>query len=221
MRNSAKEVLSSFPIPVRFAGFQSDTLRLANAGWELSVREGRSDIWGEHQLQLAMTHRGVNQYVISHPIRIENRELYRAVSEPGFYATYVSGLCFEIMAMAPTIQFHRVPTSFGTHVSRFSDLFQPIDASPQLAEFEDMKDFRFFRTANPSVKDIIVLPEMVPDLLAKVLEAQGPMMDEIKKRERSRENLEQYRAAVAAHDLPRIKPAHEVQLQLVTLSGVA
>jgi hypothetical protein len=209
--NSAKELLLSLPIKVRFAGFTGDTLSLAKSGWDLSMREGHSYATADYELQLAMRHEGAKLYGITHPLRIPHEHLYSVMGDQMAYAKFVALQEFEIQAIAPGIQFMRIPVRGE---SSWANGFAPIDASPQWSEAEDIS-----RKANPNLKDIVVLPEMVPDLLAKVLEAQGPAMEEIRKRERSRENMAAYREGMFLGGTPQLKPAHQVQLQLVTLTA--
>lgn len=206
-----KELLYSLPIKVIFAGFQSDTLALARAGWDLSMRQGHSVCTAEYELQLALRHDGAKLYAISHQIRIPHEQLYACMSNRENFHVFVSNQIFHIQAVAPGIQFHCIPMTTGLG---FKESFRPVDPFPQERETIDLRDFKFFKVGNPSLKEIVVDPEQVPELLELVLKAQGPTMQEIKRREQSRANT-----AWVRENMGSTKPAHQVQAQIITLAS--
>lgn len=94
--------------------------------------------------------------------------------------------------------------------------FMPISSIPEeRTQEESIRDFKFFKVANNSVKDLIVLPEQVPDLLDAILKVQKPTQQEIKKRIESRVNFKAYRDG----EMFSAKPSHTVQAQIITLTG--
>jgi hypothetical protein len=220
MLNSAeqlsKEILHSLPIPVRFFGFDSDTLKLAAAGWGLSMRQMTLAHWGGMELQLAMQigEKGSNaMYALSAPIQVEVGRLHSALANRHAYVEFLAHLGFEIQYMAPNFQFRIIPTVSRTGVNAFLNSWEPIDAIPQIRDEEiNMADFKFFKVANPKLQDIIVSPEQVPELMNMVLKAQEISLKSIRAREKSRENLQRFR-----EDMMDVKPARNVQAQIITL----
>jgi hypothetical protein len=208
MQSLEREILHSLPIDVVFAGFKGNTLSLARAGWDLSMRQ-QSNLWGAYEMQLVMRHDGARLYALSSPIELEYGRLGSCLNDPVRYAELLSQLHFSIACIAPQIEFHVMPV----RGNMFASEFKAIDPFPQeRTEKISVKDFKFFKVANPSIKDIIVSPDQVPELLDMVLKAQKETISKVKARERSRENMHAYRD---------VKPAHQVQAQLITLAGVA
>lgn len=70
---------------------------------------------------------------------------------------------------------------------------------------------KFFKVANATAKDLIVHPDQVPELLEVILKCQAGTQKDIRKRDQSRSNYEKY----GEHG---VKPAHEVQAQIITLA---
>lgn len=213
-QNSAKELLYSIPVRVSFAGFESDTLRLAQGGWDLSMNQQLDPLEGGCFLQLALRHEGAKLYGLSDKLRIKYHQMMGATLDRVVYAQYLSSMEFRILHVAPGIQFMVVPVQMASGMS-LRDQFLPIDAvCSERVEQQDMRSFKFFKTFTPNLKDIVVAPHLVPELLDMVMKAQGPTLEEIKARGRSRENTRWVR-----DQLTGVKPAHEVQAQIITLAG--
>lgn len=210
-QNSAKEILHSLPIDVAFAGFRGNTLSLAQAGWDLSMDQ-RHDRYGEYTMRLAMRHSGAKLYALSQMIRLPYGRIGAATSSMHEYAQLLASMYFVIEHVAPEFQFHVMPVQ---SVGSFSRGFQAIDPFPQeRVERESIRDFKFFKVSNPELKDIIVDPSQVPELLGMVLRAQEKTMKEVRSRERSRENTQRVR-----ENMSGTKPAHHVQAQIITLAS--
>lgn len=210
-----KQILFSLPIKVWFAGFESDTLQLARSGWELSMRQMNMATSAGHSLQLAMKlgERNYAIYALSRQIDVGWAELQNALQGYAAYSEFLMRLRFEIQCIGPSIKMQVMPAAAFSR-SAFLNEWQPIDPVPQeRTESIDLAEFQFFKTGKPDLKDIVVIPEMVPELMELVLKAQAPMLDEIKRREQSRRNFEQY------GDLFAAKPARTVQAQIITLAG--
>lgn len=211
--NSAKELLHSLPVEVEFAGFRSNTLRLAQSGWDLSMEQQMNPRFYGPSLRLAMRHTGAKLYAISNEVVVDYGRLSGSLQNPVAYAEYLSHVCFSIACVALDIRFAvRGEQAYG---GTFASRFQAIDPFPQERIVEEsIHDFKFFKVANPSIKDIIVSPDQVPELLEMVLRAQAPGQREIRARERSRKNMQAYREGFNS-----TKPAHSVQAQIITLAS--
>jgi hypothetical protein len=156
----------SIPARVHFAGWESDTYRLQQAGWQLSAQE---DI-AYGSFQIAMKHeqfgiRGLSQRV---PYEYMNQR-----HSPG----YDFGLPDIPVALASS--FHS--QVIGTDFSKFS----PIDAVPQFEErkIQSMDDLRIFAPNLVRTQEIIVPDYDVDQLLNMILEKQQPAREAHFKRE--------------------------------------
>lgn len=205
--DGASNLVRSLPVRVRFAGFESDTLTLARAGWDLSMKQGYGFRSG-YEMQLVMRHGDKNKaiYCMSHPLNLDYGAPGRAFSDAMYYAKLMSEIGFDIAYAHSDISFrHMVPMSTASFLR---DSFMPIDPRPQEVE-ESIKDFKFFKVAKPTVKDLIVAPEDVPELLNLVMKAQAPMLEKVRARERSRKNFEEH----------ILQPRHSVEAQIITLGA--
>jgi hypothetical protein len=216
-QQSLEKVLPySLPIKVRFAGFQSNTLALAEAGWDLSLRQTFSPWKAGVELELAMKHAGAGLYGITNVVHVEMARIYDLLHGNTGYAALFTDVGFEVRCIAPDIRCKIFPIQTTGSVREFANAFSPVDPRPQDRESSEVsvRDFKFFKVANPTLQDIIVSPDQVPQLLEMVLKAQEPTMQGIRARERSRESEkwvnEEFRSVL---------PAHHVQAQLITLAG--
>lgn len=206
MRQLGKEVLYSVPIPVYFAGFESDTQRLGRQGWELSMRQEMG--FRGYELQMAGRIGGENGlYFLTRPLAVEyphgtNLEIARRFAQTGF----------EVQHLAPEIRARILPHAGGIDWARS---FSPVDTQIQ-ERFEDIdiRTFKYFKVVDQK-KDLIVRPENVPELLDMILKIQAPEQEVLRARERSRENYEAYRSG---NMFSEPKPAHQVEAQIISLA---
>lgn len=217
LTQNLERVVRSYPMAVRFAGFESDTRRLAASGWDLSMRQETRYDNPRPELQLAMRFsdtNGCHFYAISRPLGMDWQEISRAARVPEEqYIEMVKALGFDIMFMGQGARFQIFPMRMSMGAS-FLESFQPIDSRPTMQDREErLEDFKFFKVAaTPKVKDLIVSPEDVPELLDAVLKAQAPLLSKIKKREQSRKNFEEMKNGFTS------KPGSEVVGQILAVS---
>lgn len=213
---SAKDLLYSLPIDVQFAGFRGNTLSLAKAGWDLSMKQGMD--FGQFTMQLAMRsgNRDCAIYALSNVIRLPYGDIGNAIhSTPMGYAKFLTSICFEIAYVANDIRFQVIPQMASRGIS-FSSEFNAIDAMPQMrTKEESIQDFKFFKMANPESQELIITPDRVPEILDLILKAQSKDQAEIRERMKSRENLRQYKNG----DMFDAKPDRNICAQLITLAG--
>lgn len=213
-----RQILHSIPIEVIFAGFRGNTLALAQAGWDLSMRQVMSP-FGEYEMQLAMQwgDRASAVYALSHPVRLRASEVIGRSRQSNHYewSQFLAQQVFQIGHVSNGIRFQVIPVR-AMSVGAFASEWEGIDARPQERNGEvDIKDFKFFKVAKQSVKDLIVSPDQVPEMLDIILKLQAKGQKEIRAREKSRENFRQYNSG----EMFETKPAHEVQAQIITLAG--
>jgi hypothetical protein len=168
----------SRPAQVHWAGFESDTYRLQQAGWELAVEEEIE----YDRIRLMMRHRDMRLYALTDAADY----YYRRDETPGREPP----LRFNVCMAAPSIQVQRMnvagPMAFEN--------FRQIDAKPQMIESEikSIEDFRIFATPLVRTEEIIVAPQTVSEMLQKILEMQLPEQERIRQRERLAESREAY-----------------------------
>lgn len=210
MLRSGRGVLTSFPIPVRFAGFESTTAQLQHMGWSLSLQQDPV----RAQCRLAMEYEKAGLFAMTSPMDFMAMELFFAMergnTEP------LRALGFDVIYVGNAFQVYRMPV---TGPSFLAD-FQPIDAEPQSAVIERPEDFSLFRKLDKT-KDVLIDPNDVPGLMEMILKAQKPEQDMIRARAKSRENLATWRASQQGRYDPQwdFKPPIEIKAQLLTLVG--
>jgi hypothetical protein len=209
-QQSVKDLLYSLPMPVEMAGFRSDTMALAKSGWDLSMKQ-HYNMYHEYELQLAIRHGDMKYaiYGLSNPIILPHGETRRFFSSPFEYSKFFNEYGFNIGYMSNDIRVVAAAPMRGMSFSQF----EPIDCIPQQRFLEEsIREIKFFKTVNHSVRDLIVSPDQVPELLDLVLRSQANTQENIRARERSRANFEAYKSGEV------FKPAHEVHAQIITLA---
>lgn len=212
MLNSAKELLHQMPVEVHFAGFKSDTYSLGQAGWDLSLNQQLSPSSARMGVQLAMRHgdRENALYALSHHVEVPYEAIMRGRMGFEGMVQFFRSIFFNIMHVAPGFRFQVMPIR-----GSFSANFSAFDPTPQQIVEEDIRDFKFFKTGTTEMKDLIVSPEQVPELLDVILKIQGKGQNDIRARARSRENFQAYQSG----EMFETKPARTVQAQIITLAG--
>lgn len=218
LQSELDNFLYNCPIKIRFAGFESDTVKLARSGWSLSVRQNHDMFNGSIKVQLALKHGSDSSslYMLTNEIEVNPfsngtfQDLYRYT--PNF--EYLKMSCdygLDIIVAAPNIRLQVIPMqSFGG----FSiDEFQPTSGIPEHGHLSyDLSKIRWFRPLNPSVKDILIVEEDIPQVLDMILNVQKGQQDKIKEKQKQRENMKKYKQL---ENGIYIKPEEEVKIQIV------
>lgn len=155
----------SRPCEVHFAGFVSDTYRLQQEGWQLSMEQ---DI-RMRSIRLAMRLDAARLYMVSNACTYEYMSDYGRDRLPVFHVQHcASNVTVQLME------------------SQF--LFKPIDATPQYTEVRrrSIEDFGIFAAPAARTEEIIVEPETVASLLDKIKSMQSPELAAIRERNRRR-----------------------------------
>lgn len=217
MLKSDKALLHQLPVRVIFAGFESDTLTLGQAGWDLSLEQHMSMSTPRPQLRLAMRHGSKENalYAITHPVDVRHTDILGAHHDGFKLKSFYESIVFMVAHIQTGISFRTVmPEHSRAGASFLRDSFMPFDPTPQKLTEEEIKDFKFFKVAKEP-QELIVDPKQVHELLDMILKMQGPEQKEIRARDRSRANHEAYRSG----EMFNTKPAHTVQAQIITLAG--
>lgn len=163
MLTARSDRVLSRPCEVHFAGFRSDTFRLQQAGWQLSVEQ---DIM-YRRIRLAM--------------RFEPARLYMlADSQDWDY--------FRDSDHLPVFTIRRCSSDMVIQLMESSFDFQPIDAKPAFvsAERRSIEDFGIFAPLQVRTKEILVEPESVAECLELIKRLQAPELAEVRKRNERR-----------------------------------
>lgn len=153
--------LLSRPLRVHFAGWQSDTYRLQQQGWQLSAHQDIPRNW----MQVAFQHQELGIQGLSAGIPFEYLH-----HEPG----YLDAIVLPVRMMARKVHIESVMGDLG--VSHF----KAIDATPQLLtrERRSLEDYVHFAPALVRTQEIIVPNENVDELLERILKLQQPAKTE-------------------------------------------
>lgn len=171
----------SRPVRLHWAGWETDTYRLQQAGWSLSAEQ---DV-AQGRMRIAMRHEGYRIYGLTHL-----QDWY--FMDEMRYMNGTPDLQVQCMASRLDATIHQT--------GPFS--FQPIDAVPQFMQRErrSIEDFAHFATPLARTREIILPEESVPDLLERILKLQQPAKTERLKRE-----LAEDRAGMYLDAIPRQK----------------
>lgn len=156
------------------AGFRSNTFALQGAGWELAADQDIRD----QKLWILIRHPVWKLAGFSQPIDFDYFNYDQASR---------SGALIDIKSLRSQDSFRFVEVN--SNISSFL----PIDATPEFVyrEEKSLMDFKIFKTID-HVKDIVVEPSSVPELMEHILKLQSLKQTEIRERirkERAREEF--------------------------------
>ncbi len=128
-------------------------------------------------VRLALRHQASRMYAITAPVQFDYFAAQRRM--------YEGPLDFHVKHMASEMRVQLLESQMS---------FKPIDALPQIthAEIKDIEDFGIFATPLTRTEELIVDPETVDDLLARIKEMQLPEQERIRQRKKlaaSREGM--------------------------------
>jgi hypothetical protein len=153
----------SEPCEVHFAGFRSDTYRLQQAGWQLSMEQ---DI-RMCRINLVMRFEPCGLYMLAQGQDYDFLRDSRA--RPVFTIRHCSSrMMIQVMESLAN--------------------FQPIDATPSFvtSERKCIEDFGIFATLQVRTEEILVEPQSVAECLELIKKMQAPELAAIRKRNEQR-----------------------------------
>jgi hypothetical protein len=155
--------LYSKPVQLHWAGFETDTYKLQQQGWELSAEQELYD----RTMRIALRHQQAGMYGISEKIDWdyfhEDQSIYSGFQRPTPKV--------PIRMMSKNIM---VEVMYGKSTD-FS--FQPIDARPQYMETTRMDISDLVHFAPLRAKGILLPEASVPELMDQILKLQQPMRE--------------------------------------------
>jgi hypothetical protein len=172
--------LVSAPIPIRFAGWESNTYRLQQCGWQLSAREDSIRNVMRPQLQLALKHPDLQIRALTTPIDVDYLGMSRGAGHSIVEGLMRMGLDVQMFGSTLILNvMHQGPVEF-----------RPIDAQPMWEDpacstTTNIDDLKIFADAQlVRTEEVIVMPDNVPELMAHILKLQDPKQAEIRERVR-------------------------------------
>ncbi len=172
-----------------FCGWESNTYRLQQQGWQVSVSE-RPD---QMDIQMALKHPGLSMYGLT------ERFNYQRMREMEDMQRH-SGISLQIVRMETDMQIQRPMMMAQEVVAPDMKGFVPVDARPSVVfkEKTHIDDFRIFRPLAQH-KQIIVPEQSVSELMAQIHKMQSPEQDRIRSEKQKRLRRELHKANVDAN----------------------
>ncbi len=148
----------SRPVRIRWDGWESNTLKLQQAGWEFSVEQDMS----MHGVRLFMRNSRCEMYGSTSTISMD---LFEAHRDP----RYLDSMHFEVghMASRLTVQVH----------NEYPLTAAPVDMQPVITtwgEIKTLEEFGIFAVPLVRTEGIYLDEASVPKLMETILEAQDP-----------------------------------------------
>lgn len=157
-----RRILSK-PVPVHWAGFESTTYKLQQAGWEFSAEQDPAMA----RCRLMMRHKVFRMHGCSNFV---DTDFYGPQ-----YGSHWNSMHFSLQWMTSgDVMVHRIMDDFSN--------FKPVDMQPQIlsnSEIENIEDMALFAGVSlVRTKEIVVDPTTVSDLMAQILKQQDPARKE-------------------------------------------
>ncbi len=170
-------------VNVSFAGWESNTYKLQQNGWQLSVAEDPASM----HLQIAMKHPALSMYGLTERIDYHRMEDLEDMQRH-------SGVSVQVIRMETNMKIQQPVMMYRDAQSSDMSGFVPVDARPAVTMKEQthIDDFRIFRPLAQH-NQIIVPEQNVDELLAKIHELQHPEQERIREDKRKRLQRELHR----------------------------
>lgn len=191
---SDRHRILSRPVRLYWAGWETDTLRLQTAGWDLSAEQDVE----RNGMRVAFRHR-----------RHDVRGITEAVDFP-----YWGSATDQVTWRPPMLHVEHIANRLWIrHVGIDRVSFASIDAKPQLQAdwtMTSLDDLAHFAPAQASQQLILPQEEGVPELLARIVDMQSGA-----RLERFRREIQEQRA------IERVERPHLVHAQIITFPRAA
>lgn len=185
-------------IKVHWAGWESDTYRLQQAGWSISAHQDPH----RAQLQIAIKHPAYRVYGLSDAIDVRYMET-QVKGNASF--DYLRGLIIPFRYMSNDLRVICNDLNIGE--------FSPVDTKPQIMTMQErsIDDFKIFKESICRTDEIIVEPAKVSEILKQIIGAQSIKQKEIREKRRKQRNREGC--------VPESMEDTNVHAQIVTLAA--
>lgn len=153
--------LLSAPLKLEWAGWETDTYKLQQAGWSLNANQD----YAERRMRIAMEHKGVQMRAITYGVDYE-------------YMMNTYGASGMRPPVYPTLPVHMMGRDVIIHEHGSIDWtnYKPIDATPNYVtqRISKLEDLVHFAAPLVRTKEIIIPQESVSELLDRILQMQQP-----------------------------------------------
>ena len=195
--------ISSPITKVLWAGWESDTLRLQQAGWQLSAEQ---DIM---TAQVRFTFKNPNCRIYG---------LSNLVSYADYFDSYKDG---QFYRQIPPLIIQYMASRMEINIFDNLAKFRSVDTLPNIVEEiqkKDIEDFNIFRPIG-NIKELIVTPQSVPELLDLIIQKQDPKQKEIReeKCKKWRKFAREINQAEMIKIEEEIDPRKNIVAQLITI----
>ena len=172
------------PIPVNFAGWESDTYRLGRCGWQMAVdpdpRRMR-DRFMFHHKEAGVTAMGF----LNEPFRFMDQGCFRMSTEN--MSRQDGHIEIDNIATVGNFHFRRMEMNLARAYRADTE---PMAVDVTEGELHRLPLFAELFAGRPETQELIIEPEDVQQLLDKIVRMQAPGMREIRARDRKREERE-------------------------------
>lgn len=175
--------LQSAPIRVTWAGWESTTYDLAQAGWEIAVSQGyHVDNMLRNNLRIAMRNKTFQLYGISHGMSID---MYRYMQE----ANYWKSIVIEMNGIA-----HDIPITYQGLVPVMFESMRPLDPVPRFEHATNtmLSQCKIFNTFDVGTEEILLEKPTLEQVLDYAIGLQEPRQKEIRQKILKRQELAAY-----------------------------
>lgn len=168
------ERLLSQPVNVRWLGWETDTYRLQEAGWELSAQEDIS----RQRMNILMRHKEANIRGMCEAMDWDYFRNERSGYDNNPHSMRNTSTFGARLAMDFIVNHHQAGMSF--------DNFNPIDARPMYQEItmerRSLDDLAHFRKLEKPSDEIYLRKASMAEIMEMALEKQEPNQDRIRKK---------------------------------------
>ena len=173
--NQQSKYIMSMPVPVRMAGFESNTLNLQNSGWQISVEARREWAFDGYDIRVAFKHDGIKQMALGVMRFTANSAHENLITE---YFKYGIDICY----IAPQIQVQRITAPHGMSMN-----FQAIDARPMITELRGLDEFAMFKPIKSEDFELYIHQKDEQEILDFLLKKQDPKQKELRQNRKRRD----------------------------------
>lgn len=178
------------PFRARLLGFESDTRRLADAGWRFQVETSAMGFGFATRVSLIASN--TNRMYMAGDAVISDRQL--VIMKPHEQLAYLTeGVSFDFKVISEHVQLNvagKMGANFYTEIEPFSTY--------EMHNDRVMLRQLFTPTADVQEHEIIITPDRVPSILEAILKAQEPKQKEIRAAARKAEGRKVEHARISS-----------------------
>lgn len=182
LQGMAGQYLQSAPVPVRMAGFESNTLKMMKAGWQMSIEMQRHMYIDGVDVRCAFKHDGIKQVAMGR-IRMDAESFSRGPTQMAMMTAFgqmVFAWGIDIEYIAPNIRCTKMMLPGERPTAKSFGDWSAVDLNPQMAEM-DLTDFALFKPIKASDDfELYIHEKDEKEILDIILKKQDSRQKEIK-----------------------------------------